>query len=94
MRSNASAHIQINPDGLRWLGHVAKLDNNEQIAAAAGVHVSSVSRGINVACGMRVMSHLLHMAKTTTGVSEATAYGRLFRLVTDESPQRQPVSTP
>lgn len=90
MRSKAQAHHRIDPEGLKWLGRRAKLGTNEQIARAAGVDVSSVSRGINDACGIDVFSGLMHIA-TNTGVKPGTAYERLFRLVTDEPRRRDRV---
>ncbi len=93
MRSKAPAHHRIDPAGLRWLGRRAKLDTNEQIAHAAGVDASSVSRGIHDACGIEVVSGLMHVA-TGTGVKPGTAYERLFRLVTDEPRRRERVGAP
>jgi hypothetical protein len=91
MRSNPHAHIRINPEGLKWLAYRTRLNTHKDIAAAAGVDVSSVSRGINHAVGTDVMSGLMYVAVKKTGASESTAYTRLFRLVTDEPRRRERV---
>jgi microcystin degradation protein MlrC len=80
MRSNSHAHFQIDREGLEWLGFLAGLDTHKELAAEAGVDVSSVSRGINHKAGADVMSGLLCVAEGA-GVSHTEAYAKLFRLV-------------
>lgn len=92
MRSNALAHYQLRPEALAWLAKRNKRLRDDDgkpvlrnIAAEAGIDVSTLHRANNLPAGSRLGSDLMSglvYAAIRTGVSRGTAECRLFNLVT------------